>query len=66
MLEFGSCKREEWLLWYIENVRCEVESCAKLGAGEAEALVVCDNEGRIAGFAVWSWSGRGVPIPPPS
>lgn len=57
LLEFGSCKREEWSEWYMRNVRCEINACEKVGEDEAEALAVIDDEkGRIVGFAVWSWS----------
>jgi hypothetical protein len=57
LLEFGSCKREEWSEWYMKIVRCEVKVCEKVGEEGAEALVVVDDEeGRIVGFAVWSWN----------
>ncbi len=60
ILEFGGCKREDWLQWYIESVRCEINGCEnlKVGKAEVESLVVVDDEAaeRIVGFAVWSWS----------
>ncbi|KAE9371562.1 acyl-CoA N-acyltransferase [Stipitochalara longipes BDJ] len=60
ILEFAACEREEWLQWYVQNVQCEIAACGRVGDEEAQALVAVDSEaaGRIAGFAVWSWSAN--------
>jgi hypothetical protein len=61
-LEFGKCKREDWLEWNAKGVRFEIAACEKRG-GEAEAVIVVDQgdegkpgKGKIAGFAVWGWN----------
>lgn len=41
-LEFGKCKREDWLEWNVRSVGCEVDACEKYGAEEVEALIVVD------------------------
>ena len=59
-LGFEKCKREYLLEWYIETVKRQIRG-VELAGGEAEVLVAINEEegeekGKIAGFAVWSWS----------
>jgi hypothetical protein len=60
-LEFGKCKREDWLEWYVKGVECEIGACERAD-GEATAVMAVDEEGdgsgkgKIAGFAVWAWT----------
>ena len=48
------------LEWYIETLRRQIRG-VELAGGEAEVLVAIsedegEEKGKIAGFAVWSWS----------
>jgi hypothetical protein len=40
-------------------VRSEIEAAERWGEGEVSAVVAVDeDEGRIAGYAVWGWGGK--------
>lgn len=57
-LEFGGCKREDFLDWNRKAIKAELAGCSNY-PDDALALKVVDEEsGRIAGFAVWGWTPK--------